>query len=317
MHFDIYPLPTCASVPTYICFPTDACIPYERVHSTVPPGKIENGLVRMVLYIIGLGLGDEKDISIKGRELIEESDVVYLESYTSVLFVSKEILENFYKKKIYEVDRNFAEENCEQILNEACNKKVSFLVVGDPLCATTHHDIILRAKKKNIDIQIIHNASIMSAIGESGMQLYNFGQTVSIPYFEANYKPTSFYDKIKVNLDNNFHTLCLLDIKIKERTIENIMKNRNIYEPSKFMTINEAIEQLFYCEDIHKKNVITKDTLGIAIVRIGSNNQQIISGNLLTLKSIHFNDPLHSLIICAPLLHDIEKEYFDMYLSTS
>ncbi|SBT76657.1 diphthine methyl ester synthase, putative [Plasmodium ovale] len=271
----------------------------------------------MVLYIIGLGLGDEKDISIKGRELIEESDVVYLESYTSVLFVSKEILENFYKKKIYEVDRNFAEENCEQILNEACNKKVSFLVVGDPLCATTHHDIILRAKKKNIDIQIIHNASIMSAIGESGMQLYNFGQTVSIPYFEANYKPTSFYDKIKVNLDNNFHTLCLLDIKIKERTIENIMKNRNIYEPSKFMTINEAIEQLFYCEDIHKKNVITKDTLGIAIVRIGSNNQQIISGNLLTLKSIHFNDPLHSLIICAPLLHDIEKEYFDMYLSTS
>ncbi|GAW80514.1 diphthine synthase [Plasmodium gonderi] len=267
----------------------------------------------MVLYIIGLGLGDEKDISVKGKEIIEKSDVVYLESYTSVLFVSKDILEEFYKKHIKEVDRNFAEENCEQILEEAINKKVSFLVVGDPLCATTHHDIILRAKRKNIQVQIIHNASIMSAIGESGMQLYNFGQTVSIPYFEENYRPTSFYDKIKVNLDNNFHTLCLLDIKIKERTIENIMKNKNIYEPSRFMTVNEAIEQLIYCESVHKQNVITDNTQGIAIVRIGSNNQQIISGKLLVLKSVHYNDPLHSLIICSPILHDIEKEYFDLY----
>ncbi|CXI73917.1 diphthine methyl ester synthase, putative [Plasmodium berghei] len=267
----------------------------------------------MVLYIIGLGLGDEKDISVKGKELIDQSDVIYLESYTSILFISKDKLEAYYKKKIYEVDRNFAEENCEQILDEAINKKVSFLVVGDPLCATTHHDIILRAKKKNIDVHVIHNASIMSAIGESGMQLYNFGQTVSIPYFEGEYKPTSYYNKIKINLDNNFHTLCLLDIKVKERTIENIMKNKNIYEPPKFMTVNEAIEQLIYCESVHNENVITKNTLAIAIVRIGSNDQQIVSGNLFTLKTQEYNDPLHSLIICAPNLHDIEKEYFDMY----
>lgn len=245
----------------------------------------------MVLYIIGLGLGDEKDISVKGKELIDQSDVIYLESYTSILFISKDKLEEYYKKKIYEVDRNFAEENCEQILDEAINKKVSFLVVGDPLCATTHHDIILRAKKKNIDVQVIHNASIMSAIGESGMQLYNFGQTVSIPYFEGDYKPTSYYNKIKINLDNNFHTLCLLDIKVKERTIENIMKNKNIYEPPKFMTVNEAIEQLIYCESVHNENVITKNTLAIAIVRIGSKDQQIVSGNLFTLKTQKYNDP--------------------------
>ncbi|KMZ93385.1 diphthine synthase [Plasmodium vivax Mauritania I] len=267
----------------------------------------------MALYIIGLGLGDERDVSVKGKELIEMSDVVYLESYTSVLFVSKNTLEEFYKKNIKEVDRNLAEENCEEILKEAINKKVSFLVVGDPLCATTHHDIILRAKKKNINVQVIHNASVMSAIGESGMQLYNFGQTVSIPYFEGNYKPTSFYDKIKVNLDNNFHTLCLLDIKVKERTIENMMKNKNIYEPSRFMTVNEAIEQLLYCEEVFKKNVITDNTRGIAIVRIGSDSQQIVSGSLLALKSVSYNDPLHSLIICAPTLHDVEREYFEMY----
>ncbi|KYN99466.1 putative diphthine synthase [Plasmodium gaboni] len=268
----------------------------------------------MVLYIIGLGLGNEKDITIKGKELIEKSDVVYLETYTSILFVSKEVLEETYKKNIEEVDRVFAEENCDKILDEAKTKKVSFLVVGDPLCATTHHDIILRAKKKNIQVIIIHNTSIISAIGECGMQLYNFGQIVSIPYFEDNYKPTSYYDKIYINLKNNFHTLCLLDIKVKERTVENIMRNKKIYEPPRFMTVNESIEQLLYCEDLHKKNVITKNTLGIAVIQIGTENQQIISGDLLTLKDISYNKPLHSLIICAPTLHDIEKEYFDLYL---
>ena len=41
----------------------------------------------MVFYIIGLGLGDEKDISVKGLETIRNCDAVYLEHYTSILGV--------------------------------------------------------------------------------------------------------------------------------------------------------------------------------------------------------------------------------------
>ena len=37
------------------------------------------------MYFIGLGLGDEKDVTIKGKEAIERSSRVYLEAYTSVL----------------------------------------------------------------------------------------------------------------------------------------------------------------------------------------------------------------------------------------
>ena len=33
----------------------------------------------MVLYIIGLGLGDEKDITVRGLECIQRSSGVYLE----------------------------------------------------------------------------------------------------------------------------------------------------------------------------------------------------------------------------------------------
>ena len=38
-----------------------------------------------MFYLIGLGLGDEKDITIKGYEAIQRCTKVYLESYTSVL----------------------------------------------------------------------------------------------------------------------------------------------------------------------------------------------------------------------------------------
>jgi len=50
----------------------------------------------MMLYIIGLGLGDEQDITLKGLEKIRKCDKVYLESYTSILGVDKTKLEKLY-----------------------------------------------------------------------------------------------------------------------------------------------------------------------------------------------------------------------------
>jgi len=49
------------------------------------------------------------------------------------------------------------------------------LVVGDPLCATTHVDIYYRAIKKGIKVGIIHNASIINAAACCGLHLYDFG----------------------------------------------------------------------------------------------------------------------------------------------
>ena len=54
----------------------------------------------MVLYVIGLGLGDEKDITVRGLELVKSSDKIFLEAYTSILGgVSKDRLETFYEKE--------------------------------------------------------------------------------------------------------------------------------------------------------------------------------------------------------------------------
>lgn len=47
-----------------------------------------------MFFIIGLGLSDEKDITIKGLEAIKSCERIYLEAYTSILMVSKEKLVN-------------------------------------------------------------------------------------------------------------------------------------------------------------------------------------------------------------------------------
>jgi diphthine synthase len=140
--------------------------------------------------------------------------VLYLEFYTSILGLDYGALEKFYGIPLKTADRYMVESNAEEIYGRAKLEDIGFLVVGDPLCATTHNDIILRARSEGIEVQVVHNASVMGAVASSGLQLYQFGYTVSIPLYEKEWRPTSFYDRIKYNRDGGMHTLCLLDIKV-------------------------------------------------------------------------------------------------------
>ena len=98
------------------------------------------------------------------------------------------------------------------------------LILSPSGSATTHTDIILRARALGIPTRVVHNASIMNAVGACGLQLYNFGQTVSLVFFTETWKPDSFYDRIKDNADLGLHTLVLLDIKVKEQSEENLAR---------------------------------------------------------------------------------------------
>lgn len=177
------------------------------------------------LYFIGLGLGGADDITVQGLEAVKKCDLIFLEAYTSVLGVDKDSLEARYNKSIRIADRELVEQGSDEILSPAKKQNVAFLVVGDPFGATTHSDLHWRAIEMGIKVKVIHNASIMNAIGCCGLQLYRFGQTVSITFLEGQTLPKSTYDKISSNKKNgNLHTLCLLDIKMKEQTIENLLK---------------------------------------------------------------------------------------------
>lgn len=85
------------------------------------------------------------------------------------------------------------------------------------------------------------NASIVSAMGCCGLQVYKFGEIVSIPFFDEggmHWRPYSFYDKIKANMKLGLHTLCLLDIKVKEPTMESLARGKPKYMPPRYMLCN-------------------------------------------------------------------------------
>lgn len=270
----------------------------------------------MVLYIIGLGLYDEKDVTVRGLELIKSSDKVFLESYTSVLSIGKEKLEKFYgRDDIVIADRDFVECHAEDIYLPAKGYgNVSFLVVGDPVCATTHSDIIIRAHEHGVLVEVVHNASAMTAIGSCGLQLYNFGQTVSIPYFDEKWRPTSFYPKIKYNRLGGMHTLCLLDIKVKEPDFDAMMRGKTVYLPPRFMTVNESSDQLIEAEEIRNESAYHgSTTLCVGFARLGQPDQCIKAGTLEELKLEDFGAPLHCMVICGEV-HEMELEALRPYL---
>ncbi|KAI0261278.1 Diphthine synthase [Gloeopeniophorella convolvens] len=268
-----------------------------------------------MFYIVGLGLSDEKDITVRGLEAVKSSVRVYLEAYTSILMVQKERLEEFYGKPLIVADRDMVETQSDDILHNAHTDDVALLVVGDPFGATTHTDILLRARALGIPTRVIHNASIMNAVGACGLQLYNFGQSVSLVFFTETWKPDSFYDRVRENADLGMHTLILLDIKVKEQSEENLARGRKIYEPPRYMSIPQAVSQLADVEETRRAGVLVPErTLAIALSRVGGGpeNERIVCGTLAELAEQPlevFGKPLHSLVIVGRRLHHLEAEY--------
>jgi diphthine synthase len=245
------------------------------------------------IIFIGLGLNDEKGISLQGLEETKTADSVFIELYTSLLpDFSKKHLETITHKHIQELKRTDIEEKNAQKLIEAAKKgKTVLLVPGDPLIATTHIAIRLEANKSKIHTRIIHAASIVSAaIGLSGLHNYKFGKSVTIP-FPDNPSETP-YTTITQNKELGLHTLCLLDIRAEQK---------------QYLTISNALTMLLDNEKKRKKNTVTSETLAIGIARVGSKNP-IVKADLVTnLLRHNFGDPPHTIIFPGKL-HFIEAE---------
>jgi len=252
----------------------------------------------MTLHLIGLGLSSEKDISVKGLETIKKCDKIYLENYTSLLQCSLADLEKLYGKKIILADREKTEQQFQEILKEAKTKEIAFLVVGDPFSATTHTELFKEAREKKIPIKIIYNASILTAIGIVGLQLYKFGKTTSIPFLDNYNSLETPYNILRENQYLDMHTLFLLDLKPEEK---------------KFMTVNQALDVLETIEKRKKENVIKKGMMVVGCARVGSDNYVIKAGPIEKIKKCEFGKPLHCLIIPAQKLHFAEEEMIKMW----
>jgi diphthine methyl ester synthase len=199
----------------------------------------------------------------------------------------------------------------DEILKDADSKDVAFLVVGDPFSATTHTDLALRCRQHEppIPTQTLPNASILTAVGATGLSLYNFGQTVSMVFFTESWKPASFYDRVAENASLGFHTLMLLDIKVKEPDLQALARGKILYEKPRFMTVAQCASQMLEIEDERQQAICGKDTLAVGVARLGSDNQQIVAGTLEELSKADLGRPLHSLVLCGKKMHEMEWEY--------
>jgi len=203
------------------------------------------------------------------------------------------------------------ESQSDDILADAHEKDVAFLVVGDPFSATTHTDLALRCRQHepSIPTRTLPNASILTAVGATGLSLYNFGQTVSMVFFTESWKPSSFYDRVAENASLGFHTLMLLDIKVKEPDLKAMARGKIIYEPPRFMTVAQCAGQMLEVEEERKQSVCAKESLAVGVARLGSEDQQIVAGTLEELSEADLGKPLHSLVLCGKKMHEMEWEY--------
>jgi diphthine methyl ester synthase len=266
------------------------------------------------LYMVGLGLGDEYDVTLRGLRVIRAAAAVYLEAYTSVLAAPQTALEALYGRPVTVADRELVEERADAILDAAARPGgAAFLVVGDPLGATTHTDLWLRARDRGLPVVVVHNASVMNAVAACGLQLYRFGEAVSLCLWTDTWTPDSSYPKIIANRRAGLHTLVLLDIKVKEPTLESLARGKKLYEPPRFMTIAEAIDQLHVCEERYKADICTPDLDVIGLARLGQPDQLIVVGPMRLLQKYNFGKHLHSLVIPAPGLHFHERQAIDCF----
>ena len=156
-----------------------------------------------MLTIIGLGLGGPNSITMDGVIALTLSEHIFYETYTSPIHSDTlEWIKLKSQKEPMHLSRKEVEEPGE-LIDLAKKTNVSLLVVGDALSATTHVSLLLECKKNKIECQVIHNASILTAVaGVLGLQHYNFGPVATLVLPEGNYKPLSPIEKIKTNMKN-------------------------------------------------------------------------------------------------------------------
>lgn len=165
------------------------------------------------LYLVGLGLCDELDLPLRSIERLKNCKDVFMEEYTNLIREgTRERISRLIGKEVRPLLREDVE-NEKIILEAAMRHETALIIPGDPMTATTHNSLLAGAAEKGIRAKILHASSIIpAAAGATGLQIYKFGKTATVPFWRKNFSPDSFIGLIENNLKIGAHTLCLLDI---------------------------------------------------------------------------------------------------------
>ncbi|MFT4309468.1 MAG: diphthine synthase [Candidatus Woesearchaeota archaeon] len=281
------------------------------------------------LTIIGMGLYSADDISLRALKALHKSDIIYLEGYTSYLPQSIQSMNESLGVRIIPIGRREVEQD-DIIIKESKEKNVAFIVIGDPLSATTHQELLLRASKEGIRTSIINNVTVLSAVSRSGLDAYKFGKTGSLVYPRKNWFPTTAYNILAENIRIKAHTLLLLDIVTSQSEIALLdygrANLRELYDrhnssngltsldnnPIIMMSPNEAISLLLEIEKTESKGILSQNHNIIVCSRLCSPNESIIYGPMSKLMSIMHGIGPHCIIVPSDL-HFIEEQALEEY----
>jgi len=253
-----------------------------------------------MLTFIGLGLWDERSVTVEGRAALRTADRVFAEFYTSRLAgTTVEDLETHHGVDVEVRDRAGVERDPTPILDAAAEGDVAFCTAGDTMISTTHVDLRVRAAERGIDTRVIHGVTAQSAASSlTGLQNYRFGKAVTLPFEYAHGPdgtPKSVIDGVEANRERGLHTLMYLDIKVAGSSPAGPAEG----EPDEYMTADHAATALARDWD--------EDAVGVAVARAGSPDPVVAADTLAALGERDFGDPLHMLVIPGAL-HHLEAE---------
>ena len=164
------------------------------------------------LLLIGMGMGTCQGMTVEAKQAAAAADHRRYEAYTA-LWPENELtaLEN----EIGPIQRVMRPEveQPEALFELAKDALVALLVVGDPLQATTHVDLQLRAEASGLPCHVIHGISITSVVtGAIGLSNYKFGRQTTLTYPYGEWIATSPLEVLASNWEQHLHTLALLDL---------------------------------------------------------------------------------------------------------
>jgi len=164
------------------------------------------------LLLVGMGMGSLDGMTVEAQRAAKAADHRRYEAYTA-LWPDDELKR--LEEKVGPIQRVMRPEveEPDELFMLAKQSLVALLVVGDPLQATTHVDLQLRAQDAGIDCRVVHGISITTVVtGAIGLSNYKFGRQTTLTYPYGDWIATSPLEVLAANWEQNLHTLALLDL---------------------------------------------------------------------------------------------------------
>jgi diphthine synthase len=171
-----------------------------------------NKLPSTGLVLIGLGMGTVEGLTLEAINAAKAADHRWYEAYTALWPEASLVVLEETVGPVERVMRPDVEAP-ERLFSLASTSLVALLVVGDPLQATTHVDLQLRAMEHGIPCAVVHGISITNLVtGAVGLSNYRFGRQTTLTYPYGDWVATSPLEVLASNKEQNLHTLALLDL---------------------------------------------------------------------------------------------------------